>query len=75
MYDSIRVFGLHITAETDATLIKLSQNPDDPQLRKKLVQLVTYLCNNSMLLKSNDNHLKMNYHHFSYSKAKFEDVI
>ena len=75
MYDSIRVFGLRITAETDVTLIKLSQNPDDPQLRKKLVQLITHLSNNSMLLKSTDNHLKMNMHHLNYSKAKFEDVI
>ena len=75
MYDSIRVFGLRITAEIDITLIRLSQNPDDPQLRKRLVQLITHLCNNTMLLKSTDSHLKMNMHHLNYSKAKFSDVI
>ena len=75
MYDSIRVLGLRIAAEIDAMLIRLSQKQEDPQFRKKLTQLITHLCNNSMLLKSTDNHLKMNMHHLNYSKAKFEDVI
>ena len=75
MYDSIRVVGLRISTEINATLIRLSKNQGDLQLKKRLIHLVLHLCNNSMLLKQADNHLKMNQSHLAYSKAKFEDVI
>ena len=75
MYDSIRVVGLRISTEINATLIRLSKNQGDPLLKKRLIHLVLHLCNNSMLLKQDDNHLRMNQNHLAYSKAKFEDVI
>ena len=57
MYDSVRIFGLRIAVQLNEKLIGLHANPQDAELKKKVIQKLICLCQNTMLLKQNDKHL------------------
>ena len=75
MYDSVRILGLRITTEIDCLLIKLSQAPQNSDMKSSVIKAVICFCYNSMLLKQMDRHLQANINNFTYSMTSFADVL
>ena len=56
-------------------LIKLHQNPQDTEVKAKLVQTVISLLAGTKLFWKNDKHGTANLYNLQYSCSKFQDVL
>ena len=71
LYDLIRIITLRICTGINECLIKLHQDPNQPEVKAKLVRNVITLISGTKLFWKNDKHAAANAYNLQYSMQKF----
>ena len=74
-YDTVRIITLRMCTFINECLIKLHHNPEQPELKSKLIQTVVALTHGTNLIRKDDKHRIANAYNFSYSVINFEELI